>query len=63
MKKKTVEPAYLPALKGRIGKWAFYTTLMTLDEINERVNLSDEIYRNKSLSDSKSRKGHLGRQI
>ncbi len=42
---------YLPALKGRIGKWAFYTTLMTFEEVNERIRLSDEIYQNKNLSD------------
>lgn len=42
---------YLPALKGRIGKWAFYTTLMTFSEVNDRVRLSDEVYQNKNLSD------------
>jgi DNA sulfur modification protein DndB len=54
-------PTYLPALKGRIGKWAFYTTLMTLDEVNERIYLSNEIYRNKSLSDMVQRSVKSGR--
>lgn len=51
MKKKNIGPAYLPALKGRMGDWAFYTTLMKLSEVNERIWLSDEIYQNKGLSD------------
>jgi DNA sulfur modification protein DndB len=51
MKKKMIGPAYLPALKGRMGDWAFYTTLMKLSEVNERIWLSDEIYQNKGLSD------------
>ncbi|WP_298362757.1 DNA sulfur modification protein DndB [uncultured Litoreibacter sp.] len=46
-----LEPTYLPALKGRIGKWAFYTTLMTFSEIADRIRLSDEVYQNKNLSD------------
>ena len=41
---------YLPALKGRVGKWAFYTTLMKFSELTDRVHLSDEIYKNKKLS-------------
>ena len=42
---------YLPALKGRIGRWAFYTTLMKFSEVSERVHYSTEIYQNKNLSD------------
>jgi len=51
MKKNTPGPTYLPALKGQIGKWAYYTTLMTLEEVSNRIRLSEEIYQNKSLSD------------
>lgn len=61
MRKKNPGPTYLPALKGRIGKWAFYTTLMTLDEVNERIYLSDEIYQNKNLSDMVQRSIKSGR--
>ena len=42
---------HLPALKGRVGPWAFYATLMKFSEIRERIRMSDEIYQNKSLSD------------
>lgn len=61
MKKEKLGPTYLPALKGRIGKWLFYTTLMTLEEVNERIYLSDEIYQNKSLSDMVQRYVRSGR--
>ena len=44
-------PLHLPALKGRVGQWAFYTTLMKFSEISERIALSKEIYQNNSLSD------------
>ena len=46
-----LDPIYLPALKGRIGRWAFYTVLMKFREVAERIHLSDEIYQNKRLSD------------
>ena len=49
--KTKLEPLHLPALKGRVGPWAFYTTLMKFSEIEERIQLSDEIYQNKNLSD------------
>ena len=48
---KTLSPTYLPAIKGRIGMWAFYTTIMKFSEVAERIQLSDEIYKNKRLSD------------
>lgn len=46
---------YLPAIKGRIGKWIFYTTIMTLKEIDHHVSLSTDIYENKGLSDMMQR--------
>ena len=49
--KEKLEPLYLPALKGRVGSWAFYTTLMKFSEIEERIQMSDEVYQNKNLSD------------
>lgn len=58
---KKLGPTYLPALKGQIGKWAFYTTLMTFSEVNERIRLSDEIYKNKRLSDMVQRTVRHGR--
>ena len=48
---RRLEQMYLPALKGRVGSWVYYTTIMKFSEVTERVQLSDEIYKNKSLSD------------
>ena len=44
-------PIYLPALKGQIGQWAFYTVLMKFREVAERIHLSKEIYESEGLSD------------
>ena len=49
--KNANDRTYLPALKGRIGKWAFYTTLMKFSEVNARIRFSHELYKNKNLSD------------
>ena len=58
---KIASRTYLPALKGRIGKWAFYTTLMKFSEVRERVHYSTEIYQNKNLSDMIQRTINMGR--
>ena len=58
---KSNSRTYLPALKGRVGKWAFYTTLMKFTEVNERIRLSREIYQNKNLSDMVQRTIDRGR--
>ena len=44
-------PTLLPALKGQIGRWAFYTTVMKFSEVVERIRMSKEIYQNKRFSD------------
>ena len=49
------QDTYLPAIKGRIGKWIFYTTIMTFREIVDHVELSTDIYQNKGLSDMMQR--------
>lgn len=42
---------YLPSLKGIMGDWVYYPTLMKLKDISERVNIAKEIYQSKTLSD------------
>lgn len=42
---------YLPALRGRFGDWAYYSCLMSLRELAERVSFATEIHKNKALSD------------
>lgn len=41
---------YLPALRGRIGSWAYYNCLMTFKDLVERVKTADEIHNSKCLS-------------
>ena len=42
---------YLPSLRGMIGNWVYYPTLMKLKDIADRINIADEIYQSKTLSD------------
>lgn len=49
--KKTKPPLILPALKGKIGKWFYYSTLMKLSEVVKYINLTADFYENKNLSD------------
>jgi len=49
-KKKNPE-IVLPALRGVMGRWVYYSCLMPLDEIAHRVSYADEIHKNKKLSD------------
>lgn len=40
----------LPALRGSIGDWIYYSCLMPVSEIGTRVNYADEIHPDKALS-------------
>ena len=42
---------YLPSLRGIMGDWVYYPTLMKLKDIAERVKIAEEIYQSKTLSD------------
>ena len=46
-----MEKLYLPSLRGIIGDWVYYPTLMKLKDIAERINIAKEIYQSKTLSD------------
>ena len=56
---------YLPSLKGLIGDWAYYPTLMKLKDIAERVRIAEELYQSKTLSDMVQReiKRKRGKEI
>lgn len=61
---------YLPALRGRLGDWAFYSVLMTLNQVAARVNYAKEIHNSVKLSeliqrelDDKNRAGEIGRYL
>lgn len=50
MAQKKVQPMVLPALRGVLGDWAFYSCLMSMNEVAKRVSFADEIHKNKNLS-------------
>lgn len=41
---------YLPALRGIFGDWAYYSCVMSLREVADRVSFADEIHKSKELS-------------
>lgn len=51
----------LPALRGVMGDWVYYTCLVSLDEIADRVKFADEVHSNKLLSDMIQRQLKRGR--
>ena len=56
---------YLSSLRGIIGDWVYYPTLMKLKDIAERVEIAEELYKSKPLSDMVQRyiKGKRGKEI
>lgn len=61
---------YFPALRGRLGDWAFYSVLMTLEQVAGRVSYAKEIHNSTKLSeliqrelDDKTRAGEIGNYL
>ena len=48
---KELRELVLPALRGVMGDWVYYSCLMDLGELSLRVNYAEEIHNNKALSD------------
>ncbi len=44
------EPLMLPALRGSMGDWIYYTCLVPLNEVAKRVEYADTIHADKALS-------------
>ena len=55
-KKKSLGPIVLPALRGIMGEWIYYTCLMDIGELSRRVRYAEEVHSNKQLSDMIQRK-------
>ena len=55
----------LPALRGVMGDWVYYSCLMNLEELSSRVSFAKEIHKNSALSDMIQRelKGRRSAQI
>lgn len=61
MSKSKKHEIALPALRGVMGNWVYYSCLMRLDEIAGRVRFADEVHSNKLLSDMIQRQLKRGR--
>ena len=61
MTKTKLNKIALPALRGVMGNWVFYSCLMNMGEINDRVRFAEEIHSNKQLSDMIQRQLKRGR--
>ena len=55
----------LPALRGIMGDWAFYTCLMKLNEVAKRIHYAEELHQNRKLSEMIQRRleENRGKQI
>jgi len=51
----------LPALRGVMGDWVYYSCLMDLRELSLRVHYAKEVHKNKALSDMIQRRLESGR--
>ncbi|WP_329740727.1 DGQHR domain-containing protein [Dyella sp. A6] len=58
-----VEPLLLPALRGSMGDWVYYTCLVPLNEIAKRVEYADTIHADKALSQLIQRQLEGGRSM
>lgn len=46
----------LPTLRGKMGDWMYYVTLLPFDEVAKRISLADEIHKDEGLSKMIQRK-------
>jgi len=56
MSTKTSQNLTLPALRGVIGNWVYYSCLVSMNEVAKRVQFADEIHKSKQLSGMIQRK-------
>ena len=52
---------WLPALRGLLGDWVFYSCLIPLREVAKRVSYAEELHQNAKLSDMIQRQLKRGR--
>ena len=58
---RKLEKIVLPALRGLMGDWVYYSCLMDLGELSARVRYAEEIHKNHALSDMIQRQLKRGR--
>jgi len=59
--KKKQEKIVLPALRGIMGDWVYYSCLMDLEKLATRVHYAEEVHKNELLSDMIQRQLTRGR--
>lgn len=55
------ERFYLPSLRGRFGDWAYYATLMKLEQVANRIDYAKDIHSSERLSELIQRELRGGR--
>jgi DNA sulfur modification protein DndB len=58
---KPTKELILPALRGIMGDWVYYSCLMSVEEIGKRVSFADDIHKNEKLSELIQRQLKKGR--
>ena len=58
---KRLKKIVLPALRGLMGDWVYYSCLMDLGELSSRVRYAEEVHKNEALSDMIQRQLRRGR--
>ena len=61
MRNKKMDQIILPALRGVMGNWVYYSCLMNMGELSKRVRYAEEIHNNDRLSDMIQRQLKTGR--
>ena len=46
-----IKPIFLPALQGQFGNWFYYSAIMSLSEVRERIGFARELHKNKHLGE------------
>ncbi len=46
-----MEPILLPALQGQFGGWVYYSAIMPLSEVKDRIGFARELHRNERLGE------------
>ena len=58
---KKLPEVVLPALRGVMGDWIYYSCLMNLGELSSRIHYAEEIHKSRALSDMIQRHLQRGR--
>ena len=61
MRNKKTQQIILPALRGIMGNWVYYSCLVNMGELSKRVRYAEEIHNNERLSDMIQRQLKTGR--